>query len=933
MKHIIISVVFIALSLFIKPLVYGQSEASPFLSTTGNDSLANVAYGSVHINDLSTAISVVNPEDYLDKHYGTYALNGLSAFIGGTNLWNFDGTLLLVDGVPRDINSVTADEIEQITFLKSANALVLYGSRAANGAILIKTKRGHNGEQVNKVNINAGINVPKAYPNYLGSADYMTYYNQALANDGMDPLYSEETIENYRSGANIYRYPDVDYYSSDYLRKVLNTYTVNADFSGGNDRAVFYALAGFEKQNSFLNFGEGQNEGITRMNIRGNIDLKLNDYVSTYVNVSTVFYDARTANGNYWGNASTMQPHRFSPLVPIDLIEKNNEEAATMINTSRHLIDGKYLLGGSQQYLTNPIADVYADGYSTYTRRQFQYSVGLDADLKNILKGLTAHGQVSIDYANTYRQFIDNNYAVYEPEWNTYETTDSIAALEKFNKDSNSGTQHLDGTYNYNLLDFNVHLDYENTFDKVHNVSAMLIAAGFRGRQTGDFQYTTNTNLGLQLAYNYKHKYYFDFSGAVVNSTKLPENTRVAFSPTLNLAWVLTEEDFLKNSSVFNRLKVDLSAGILNTDIGINNYYLYDDVYSSTAYYSWSDGTYTSQATTISRGANPNLNYVKRKEVVVGVDAFMLNNSIRLKANAFLIKKDGIPVQSYTQYPSFFRTYWPETSFVPYTNFEANLYRGADFQFDYNIDAGDLKFIVGLSGTYFNTKALVREELFADTYRNRAGKVIDAMFGLESEGLFMDQDEIDNHAEQKFGEVKPGDIKYKDQNNDGVIDERDEVMIGRWSSPLFGGVHFTAQWKGFTLFMLGTANIGATSIKGGDYYWVSGEKKYSEVVLDSWTEETKNTATYPRLTTTSGDNNFRSSDYWLYSSDRFDLSKVQLTYALPQSVIGNSFIKGLNIHLSGSNLLTISKNKDIMELNIGGSPQTRFYNLGIKAVF
>ncbi|MBN2264085.1 MAG: SusC/RagA family TonB-linked outer membrane protein, partial [Prolixibacteraceae bacterium] len=137
----------------------------------------------------------------------------------------------------------------------------------------------------------------------------------------------------------------------------------------------------------------------------------------------------------------------------------------------------------------------------------------------------------------------------------------------------------------------------------------------------------------------------------------------------------------------------------------------------------------------------------------------------------------------------------------------------------------------------------------------------------------------------------------------------------------------------FTLFMLGTANIGATSIKGGDYYWVSGEKKYSEVVLDSWTEETKNTATYPRLTTTSGDNNFRSSDYWLYSSDRFDLSKVQLTYALPQSVIGNSFIKGLNIHLSGSNLLTISKNKDIMELNIGGSPQTRFYNLGIKAVF
>ncbi len=197
----------------------------------------------------------------------------------------------------------------------------------------------------------------------------------------------------------------------------------------------------------------------------------------------------------------------------------------------------------------------------------------------------------------------------------------------------------------------------------------------------------------------------------------------------------------------------------------------------------------------------------------------------------------------------------------------------------------------------------------------------------------MDQADIENHAVQKFGEVKPGDIKYKDQNNDQVIDERDEIMIGRWGSPFTYGLNFTAEWKGFTLFALATGQMGGTGITTNDYYWVYGDRKYSDVVRNSWTEETKNTATYPRLTTLSGDNNFRYSDFWIYSSNRFDLAKVQLTYSIPQRVLTKSFLKELNIYVSGANLLTISENSDIMELNIGTTPQTRFYNLGIKAVF
>ncbi|WP_199898526.1 SusC/RagA family TonB-linked outer membrane protein [Prolixibacter bellariivorans] len=920
----------------------GQTSNIENNAISGNDSLVHVVYGAgdktVNVayrteeeKDVSGAISVLNPSDYLDKGYSTNTLDGVAAYVGGNNLWNMGNALVLIDGVPRSINDVTPSEIAQITFLKGANAVVLYGSRAANGVIQITTKRGKAGKRWTSVRANAGVNMPIAYPKYLGSAEYMKYYNQASVNDGLAPLYDDATISNYATQSNPYRYPDVNYYSSDYLRKLFNTYSANAQFSGGNDRARFYAEVGFQNQNSLLKIGEGNNETNNRLNVRGNIDLKINDYITTYVNVSTVFYDSRSANGNYWNEAASIQPHRFSPLIPIDLISKTSDAAQQLVANSRHIIGGKYLLGGSQQYLTNPIADAYAAGYTTFTSRQFQYTGGVNADLNKFLQGLSFHGQMSVDYSNTYNESINNTYAVYVPTWDA--NNDSITSLTKYNKDSNTGTQNLSDNWNDQVIDFNFHFDYVNTFKEKHNVSAMLVAAATRQRQTDNFQYGTNANLGVQMAYNYAHKYYVDFSGAVVNSTKLSTKKRVAFSPTLNLGWVLSDEGFLKGSDVINHLKLTASAGIVNTDLDIDNYYLYDAVYAPTAYFSWQDGNFTNRTTTILRGANRNLTYTKRKEVNFGIESSLFNRKLDLKATAFFIKKDGMPVLAYTQYPSYFYTSYPETSFVPYTNFEANGYHGFDFQLNFHKQLGEVNLTIGAAGTYVKTKALKRDELYEDSYRNRAGKPVDAIFGLQSEGFFADQADIDSHALQKFGEVKPGDIKYKDQNGDGVIDERDEVMIGHWGSTFTGGLNFTAQWKDLTLFVLGTTSIGGTGMKNSDYYWVYGDRKYSDVVRDSWTEENKNTATYPRLTTLSGNNNFRNSDFWTYSTDRVDLSKVQLTYSLPKSVLQNSYLKGLNIYVSGSNLLTISKNRDILQLNVGGVPQTRFYNMGIKAEF
>jgi hypothetical protein len=238
-----------------------------------------------------------------------------------------------------------------------------------------------------------------------------------------------------------------------------------------------------------------------------------------------------------------------------------------------------------------------------------------------------------------------------------------------------------------------------------------------------------------------------------------------------------------------------------------------------------------------------------------------------------------------------------------------------------------------MNATYANSKVIKRDELYTDSYQERTGKPVDAIFGLISDGFFMDETEIAGHPKQAFGEVQPGDIKYTDQNGDNLIDARDEVEIGRWIAPFNYGLNFSVTYRNFTLFMLGTGFAGGNGMKSSDYYWVDGDNKYSEVVRDRWTEETKNTATFPRLSSLQNNNNFRNSDFWMYKTNRFGLSKVQVTYNLPSGILKKTFVRELGVYAMGSNLFIFSGNKDIIDLNIASAPQLRYFNFGIKAGF
>lgn len=436
----------------LQPEVFGTDS----LSAT-EDEMVQIAYRKVNKNDLLGGVSSVNVEELMKKNYFTYSLSDMQSMVSGWNgnsLWGMDSYLVLVDGVPRDANNVMPSEIKDITFLKGASAVVLYGSRAAKGVIYITTKRGQVGDTRIDVRGNTGFHVPISYPKYLGAAEYMTLYNEARVNDGMDPLYSAAEIYNHGSGINPYRYPDVNLYSDEYLKKAYNESDVTAEISGGSEKARFYTNINLYNIGSLVKVGNAKDDRTTRFSVRGNIDVNLGDYVKTYVNANATFYDGRGARGNFWSAAASLRPNRISPLIPIDYVMQNNTDAWNFINNSSHLIDGKYLLGGTQVDQTNEIANLYAAGVNTYTSRQYQFDMGVDVDLSMVLKGLSFQTRFAIDYATTYNRYYGDTYATYEPQWANVNGKDLIVGLTKFGDDVHDGVQHVADSWNRQTMAF-----------------------------------------------------------------------------------------------------------------------------------------------------------------------------------------------------------------------------------------------------------------------------------------------------------------------------------------------------------------------------------------------------------------------------------------------------------------------------------------------
>lgn len=944
MKHIYKGLVFCTALAWANTHVAAQQTLEELLEIASADTLkkAQVAFRTIEQRDLLGGVSIVDMKEMSKKAYTNYSLDIVDNTIGGFNgnIWGNTEYLVLVDGMVRDANNVLPHEIDQITILKGASAVVLYGPRAAKGVISITTKRGQVGDLRINVQANTGFYTPKSYPKYLGSAEYMTLYNEARLNDGLTANFSDAEIYNHASGLNPYRYPNFDMYSSDYLRKTYNRSEAILEVSGGNERVKYYTTTGYYRESSLLKVGNMKDNYIGRFFVRGNVDMNLHRLITAQTDANVTFYDSYTAKGDWWGQAATLRPHLVSPLIPLSYIEEGDKNSLNTVLNSNYIQGGQYFFGGTQQNPTNPLADAYAAGDNKFVSRQFQFNTRFNVDLSPLLKGLFFRAQYGIDYASTYDQGYSNTYATFAPTWSNYNGKDVITSITQYGKDEKTGSQNISNSayrYTYNVSG---QFDYQNTFNEDHNVFAMVLANAWQTQRNGHYHRTTNANLGFQASYNYRHKYYVDFSAAMPYSTKLPEGNRSAFSPTATLGWNLAKEDFLENS-IFDDLMLTASAGVINQDLDItasdneDGYFLYKPIVQTGGWYSWGDNGGLA-ATEFQRGDGSAMTFVKRKEFTAGLRGSMWNKLITFDFNFFTSQMDGGLVRASSLYPIYFtQVGYPTSSIIPYVNFNVDNRIGFDFSVYANKKIGEVDFTLGISGMYYKSTAEQRDENIEYEYLSAVGRPLNGYWGLQSDGFFQSQEEIDDPAtpKQTFGDVKPGDIRYKDQNGDKQIDDNDRVFLGRWDDPFMGGVNLTVTWRNFTLFARGNFYIGGYGMKDNSYYWVRGTGKYSEVVRDRWTPETAATATYPRLTTTNGDNNFRTSDFWMYKKNRFNLSQIQITYNIPEKVLRGSFIRGISIFANANNLLTIAKEREVLELNVGSAPQTRFYQLGVKAAF
>ena len=713
---------------------------------------------------------------------------------------------------------------------------------------------------------------------------------------------------------------------------------MTAEIEGGNERAKFYANVSYYRQGDFLKIGEAANNYVDRFNVRGNVDVKLNNYINAYVNANATYYNSKSANGgSYWEAAASFRPNRVAPLIPLSYIDPNSAQATNLIGTTKNYINGCFL-GGAQTDLTNIFADYYFAGKNTWTSRQFQFDAGVDVDLSSVTKGLSFHTMVAVDYRTAYTTSFNDTYATFTPTWSEYNGKDVIVALNTFDTvDKHSGVQNISGSYDNQTIAFNAHFDYARTFGDVHNVSAMLVANGYQQSESGVYHKVSNANLGLQLDYNFDRKYYVDFALAAPWSAKLPEGKRAGFSPSFTLGWNIANEDFMKGSA-FNDLVLSASYSDIVTDLDIDEYYMYLGAYQSGGWWDW-NGLSGHAGVQSKRGGNDDLGYIHRKEFSVNLRGSLLDRALTFDASFFTSKHTGQIITASNQMPSYFMVYYPESSFRPYINFNDDKRTGFDIAVNYKKQFGDLGVQIGANYTYYTTKATKRDDTnYADAYQYRQGKPLDAIWGYECLGFFKDEADIAASPDQSsFGQtIAPGDLKYKDQNGDGMIDNKDQVELGKggwYGAPSTVGVNVTLKYKNFTLFMLGTGGFGGHGVRNNSYWWVKGEDKYSAAVRDRWTPETASTAAYPRLTTGNGANNYVTSDFWMYSTSRFDLAKVQLSYDFDKKIFGNSFVKGLQLYVSGNSLLTIAKEREILEMSVGSAPQTRFYNLGFKVAF
>lgn len=873
-------------------------------------------------------------------------------FIRGVTTFGYkQDPLILLDNFEissSDLARLQPDDIESFNIMKDAAATALYGSRGANGVILVTTKHGQEGSPKLSFRVEHAISEPTRMVELADPITYMRLHNEAIRT--RNPLaaswYSQSKIENtLNPNRNKYVYPSNDWYDI-MFKPSTTTQRFNFNLSGGGKVARYYVAATVNNDNGNLRVDKlsnfNNNINLKRYQLRTNVDISVTKTTELKFRMQGSFddYNGPIKTGDeVYSQVMNSNPVLFPPYFAKD---KNTEFA-------KHTLFGNYDKGD----YVNPYADM-VKGYKEYSSSQIFAQFELEQKLDFITKGLAFRGLFNTSrysYFNMSRSFTPFLYqrGNYDPKTDEY----TLVCLNE-----GSGTEFLEyqpGDKTLNTTTYTeANLNWNRTFRDKHDVTAMIVFTmrNYLTGNAGNLQQSLaarNMNAAGRLTYGFNSRYFLEANFGYNGSERFSAKERFGFFPSAGVGWMASNEKFYSETMkrIMPKLKIKGTYGLVGNDaIGnsADRFFYLSNVNMRDKAHGVSFGTYGDKGpsggdisgVSISRYPNDKITWEIAKKTDIGLE-LNLFDKLEIQADYFHEKRSNI-LMNRASIPA---------SMGLQADVSANVGEasggGFDLSADYNHIVNKDFWVTGrLNFTFAKSKYVFNEEpdYSSTPWKSKIGYSLGQQWGYVAERLFIDEEEIRNSPKQ-FGEYMAGDIKYKDINGDGKISELDEVPIGFPSTPeIIYGFGISLGYKGvdFSAFFQGSARSSFWIDPAKTAPFVNHQSALLKVYADDhWSENNRNVAAlWPRLSEGSIENNTKLSTWFMQDGSFLRLKSLELGYTLPRNILKKIYTKNLRIYLSGTNLLTFSNFK-LWDVEMGGNglgyPIQRVYNIGMQLTF
>lgn len=833
-------------------------------------------------------------------------IRGVATYNGGTN------PLILVDDIEYNYGQfklISIDEIASISILKDAEATAIYGVKGANGVILVKTKRGKASRPQINIRSEAALQIPVKTYKTLGSYDVALLTNEALANDGLAPMFTDDDIEKYRTHSDPYGHPDVDWYKTIFKSMAPMTET-NVNISGGSNRVRYFLSGGYQYQGGLLRDIEYKG----KEPVPNSTEVNNNYYSKRYKfrsNLDVNATQSTTISFDLTGTYHEVNEHQHNVFTRLFKYDYVRPYAYPVYNP-----DGSFgfanpnLFQPSTNY-NNVAAQMALQGYHRSFNNFINMSLVGNQQLNMLLPGLAAKVSVTYSYANNAERLMDRNGIptyYYNPEDGSYTPRDAtIYRIAQYVLTYNAAK---DGASPNNRLNVQAHLSYQGKFKGGHNVNALVLY-----NQT---KYVEGANLPFKFlgytyrfGYNYKERYIFSASGAYNGSDRFVTQKRFNLFPAFAVAWNAHNENFVKEHLYFlNQFKLRASYGIVGNDnIGINQYFFEDRYERSGTNYAF--GESPNVRTGIREGdiGNDDVSWESERKWNVGVDLGFFKNALTITADYF----DNYRYDILSQRQTLQRIFGMPNAVLPYMNLGKVKNKGYEIEVGYNGKAGQVGYNIRGMLTYAKNKVVYRDDPPAlYPWQDRTGLPIGVDKQYIWDGAFYTAEEIlDPKVAKPVGTVRAGFLKYRDLNEDGVITVDDMAYLdraNRQTTIISTTIGF--EYKGFGISALFQAGLGGYAYQNYEAA-VPFKAALQPLHLNRWTPETAATATFPALTY-----NFLGtymnpagnlSTFWTESTNYLRLRSIEVGYTFQRSVLKRLHFSSLRVFANAYNLATWSK--------------------------